>query len=158
MAVGGQKKRPKSGGSNFKLLLIIFLLAAFVVVPGSALIFAAGMIPTVAVSLIDPYRAKFRTRCVGALNFAGTIPFMMALWGGQNSFGQALSLLADPMTWLVMYGAAGMGWMLYSGLPSMGGGFILYNAEQRIATLRGRQKELRSEWGDEVKGGNMSLG
>jgi len=59
-----------------------------------------------------------------------------------------MKVVTDVYAWLLMYGAASMGWLLFLGLPGAVAMFRALNAKRRIYVLREKQKDLINEWGD----------
>ena len=51
-----------------------------------------------------------------------------------------------------MYGAAGLGWAIYYGIPPAVAGWVVLRAEARIAQRIKEQQELIALWGTEVNG------
>ncbi|NQW10619.1 MAG: hypothetical protein HQ481_12155 [Alphaproteobacteria bacterium] len=120
----------------------------------TVMLLGVGMLPTLVAMLTDRRKEKYATLCVGCMNFTGVLPFMIVLWSEDHSYEKAFSLIADPFTWLVMFGAAALGWAIFFVAPGIVGMFIGMRAEQRIQRLRHRQRELVEEWGPGVAGGN----
>ena len=56
--------------------------------------------------------------------------------------------MTDLYTWLLMYCAGAMGWLLFLGLPGAVAVFRSLNATRRIYFLHEKQKILINEWGD----------
>ena len=46
-----------------------------------------------------------------------------------------------------MYGAAGVGWLLFLALPPVVISFLRIHEAQRVARLRSAQAKLKEEWG-----------
>lgn len=118
----------------------------------SVLLLGVGMLPTFAAMLTDRRREKYATLCVGCMNFTGVLPFMIMLWAEDHSYDNAFSIIGDPFTWLVMFGAAAIGWSIFFIAPGFIGIFIGMRTEQRIERLRRRQRDLIEEWGPGVAG------
>jgi hypothetical protein len=116
----------------------------------TVLILGIGMLPTLGAMLTDRRKEKYATLCVGCMNFTGVLPFMIQLWTEEHSYERAFQVIGDPFTWLVMYGAAALGWSIYFVAPGIVGMFIAMRTEQRIQRLRRRQRELVEEWGPGV--------
>ncbi len=117
------------------------------------LVMGIGMLPTLGALITDRRKEKYATLCVGAMNFTGVLPFMIQLWTEDHSYEHAFQVIAQPTTWLVMYGAAALGWAIYFVAPGIVGMFIGMRTEQRIQRLRRRQRDLVEEWGPGVAGG-----
>ncbi len=146
------RKRSDSGGGGGGAM-VIFL---FVVVPASvfaaptALMFVVGLIPTVVAAIIDRDPEKSAPLTVGPLNVCGVLPFTMEMWRHGHTLPVAMHLLTDPFTWLVMYGAAAMGWIFYYMIPPMVTNFEVLRWQSRIESLRDKKVALIEEWGPEV--------
>lgn len=122
----------------------------------TVMLLGIGMLPTLAAMLTDRRKEKYATLCVGCMNFTGVLPFMILLWSEDHSYENAFTIIGDPFTWLVMFGAAALGWAIYFVAPGIVGMFIGMRTEQRIQRLRRRQRELVEEWGPGVAGGFKS--
>jgi hypothetical protein len=135
-----------------KTILFVLVAGGAVLFLPSVLILGIGMTPTLAAMLTDRRREKYATLCVGCMNFTGVLPFMVELWTQEHSYDNAFRLIADPFTWLVMFGAAAIGWAIYFVAPGIVGMFIAMRADQRVERLRRRQRDLVEEWGPGVAG------
>ena len=110
------------------------------------------MIPTAVAYVTDRDPDKTAPMTVGGLNFAGVATFLITLWKAGHTMAALNKVLTDPFAWLVMYGAAGLGWTLYYGIPPAVAGLITLRAERRIAQRIEEQRELIALWGTEVNG------
>lgn len=124
-------------------IVVMAFLFALPTVP----ILLLGMIPTGVALLVDRTPGKTAAVCVAGLNFAGVAPFIAMLWDGTNTLNQSFRIMTDIYSWLGMYGAAAVGWLLFLGLPPVVGSFLRIHAAQRVAHLRARQAKLKEEWG-----------
>ncbi|MBL4748099.1 MAG: hypothetical protein JKY17_04805, partial [Magnetovibrio sp.] len=84
------------------------------------------------------------------MNFIGVFPYIVKLWGTDNTFQDAFAVTGDLVAMLVMYSASAFGWLLFLGLPSLISTFVIIIQQRKVAQLRGEQKELIEEWGSEV--------
>jgi hypothetical protein len=132
--------------STIYAALIIALL--FALLP-TALILVVGGLPTLVAVVVDRHRHHYLTRCVGALNFAGVAPYLMKIWM-HHTTPAAIQLLTNPYAWLTMYGAAGVGWIIYLSAPSIAWLQVELMGARRIKALKMRQRQLIEEWGAEV--------
>ena len=151
MSRGGSGRRRKGNSSGMVTALVILFPAGLIFLP-SAILLVVGMIPTAVAYVVDRDPDKTAPMTVGALNFVGVVAFVISLWQGGHTMGALSKVMSDPFSWLVMYGAAGMGWALYYGIPPAVAGWITLRAENRIAKRLGEQQELIAEWGPEVSG------
>jgi len=148
------KKRPaKKGTSRGAVALALFgvVLFAAMALP-LFIITSAGLIPTIVAAVIDRYPGKYLTRTVGAMNLAGVAPMVVRLWGTGDNMAAALGILARPVNWLIMYGAAAVGWGLFLAMPAVARIIVDLQAEQIQGQLRDRAGRLVEEWGEEVMG------
>ncbi len=129
--------------------LLIFMLLLIVALP-TVMLIGFGMLPGLVAMIIDRTEERSATFCVGGLNFCGVFPYLMDLWFGDHSLGQAMTLLTDVFALAVMYGGACMGWALYLSLPPVIASFIQVMSERRLDQLRKTQRQIIEEWGDEV--------
>lgn len=125
---------------------IITLL--FVMLP-TALILVVGGLPTLVTVVIDRYPRHYLTRCVGCLNFAGVAPYLVKIWMHHTTLA-AMQMLTNPYAWLVMYGGAAMGWIVFLSAPSIAWLQVELTGAHRIKVLKARQRQLLEEWGEEV--------
>lgn len=142
------KKRKKKGPWTFLLLI---LPAALVVLPTSVL-FGLGMIPTIVAYAVDRSSEKSAPITVGGLNFCGCLPYVIDLWKHSGTLTAALKVFSDPLAWLVMYGAAAVGWAFYYGIPPAVANAELLRSERRVDVLKQRKVALVQEWGPNVAG------
>ena len=146
----GRKKRKRSSSGIVTVLLILFP-AGLIFLP-STILLAAGMIPTAVAYVVDRDPDKTAPMTVGGLNLAGVVTFLISLWQAGHTMAALSKVLTDPFAWLVMYGAAGLGWAIYYGIPPAVAGWVVLRAEARIAQRIEEQQELIALWGTEVNG------
>ena len=144
-------KNNKNGGSSLRPLLWVILLSIVLLkFPESVILLIVGMLPTMVAFIIDKSSGKYATLCVGAMNITGVFPSILELWTGQNSFSQAIQIITNVFDLVIMYGAAGFGWILYIVIPSVVSALLNLLAQRRITRLRNQQRELINEWGKDV--------
>ena len=149
MAKKSRGKQKKSGW-GLQIMMIFGLLAAVLFMPTTILL-VVGMLPTVVAALIDR-KGGARAITVGALNLCGCIPFLMDLWTKGHTTELAVSLIADPLTIIVMYAAAGIGYMIDWALSGIVATIMVQRSAARLDAIRKRQEELVTRWGREVSG------
>jgi hypothetical protein len=147
-----KKKQPKKSGAGTlqPLLWIVFFSIILLVFPESIILFAIGILPTLVAFIIDKAPRKHSTICVCAMNIAGIFPLMLELWLGQNNIPQAIQIITNVYDLVIMYAAAGCGWLLYMIIPSIVDTLLGVMARHRISLLRTKQRTLLGEWGDEI--------
>lgn len=142
-------RRRSAGG----FLVVLFLLLPFgLLVLPTTLLLAAGLIPTMVAIIADRDPDKSAALSVGAMNFAGVMPFCIQLWQGGHTSDLTFRLLSAPTTWIIMYAAAGAGWIVYYIVPRLVAGYNVSRAEAKIAELQVGRNDLIADWGPEVAG------
>ncbi len=141
-----------SEGINWNLILgigaILVLLTAFSL--PSLIVFTVGLLPTGVAFIVDRSDQKTGTFCVGGMNLCGVVPYVMKLWTGKHTTSAATEIISDVLSLLVMYAAAGFGWILFLAIPPVVATFLSVIAQSRVKALRASQQEIVNEWGPEV--------
>jgi hypothetical protein len=130
-------------------IAIVIVLLMWLALP-IMMVLGFGMVPTIVAYLIDRSTRKYAAICVGGMNFCGLLDIIWELWAGPNTPGDAMDLLTDPFNLLMVFGAAGFGWLLYMSLPPVVGAVLQVLAEQRMNTCRDIQADLIKKWGEDV--------
>lgn len=146
-----KKRRKKKAGWKAQVLLICSLITG-VMFSAIAVILAVGMIPTVVAAIVDKTEGKMRTLTVGAINFAGCTPFMIDVFKGGNNIETAINFIVQPRTIVVMYFAAGMGYMIDWAMTGIVSSIMVQKGKKRRKDIQKQQKELVERWGQEVTG------
>lgn len=141
--------RPQRGNGSSLLLLILLAPAVLLLMPTSALL-AAGLVPTFVAYIIDRDPEKSATTTVAAMNLCGITPFIVRLWQKGHEMEVSMRMLADPGTWLVMFGAAAIGWLMYFFIPQIIAAFIAMRNEARIRDLEDKRSALIADWGPDI--------
>jgi hypothetical protein len=144
-------RRAAKRGATPTIAILAALLLTATELP-LAILLLAGLVPSMVAALIDRARARYLTRAVGFMNLAGLAPLVMQLWGrGLTMIGLG-DILSRPVNWLIMYGAAAIGWALFLGMPSLASIFVDIRADQLQQDLKTRAARLVEDWGDDVIG------
>jgi hypothetical protein len=151
-AAGKSGEKKKSGGFGFKLALAALAAGALSVIP-LCLIALPGLMPSIAVFFADRGRPRYTSYTVAVMNFAGVFPFLLTALKHGLSLEASAAKLSDPFTWLVMYGAAALGWLTCALTPAIARFCLEIQAMQRRRTLESMAKAIVTEWGDEVAKG-----
>jgi len=146
-----RKKKSKKLTWRGQIILVFTLLAGAAALPTTVMLFL-GMLPTMACLFIDRTAEKTRVLTVGAMNAAGCSPFIVQLWTTQNTFESSISIVTDPRTVIVMYCAAGIGYMLDWAISGIVATIMVQRAQHRIALIEKKQEEMIERWGREVTG------
>ena len=150
-----KKKKPdkkaakKSGKFGMILFLILFCFATPFIMPTMVLLIA-GLFPTYVAFFTDNDNHKSGAVSVGAMNFAGLVPFIIDLWSNGQTIPNAFHILGNANNWLIILGAAFIGQLIVYAIPQAIATMTLTHAESRIKTLRRNLDLLQESWGPEV--------
>ncbi|HWI26364.1 MAG TPA: hypothetical protein VN668_05300 [Stellaceae bacterium] len=148
---GAGGRRARRGGAALSLAVLAILGLALAALPLCILVLG-GTLPTAVAAVVDRHRARYLARTVGAMNLAGVLPGALRLWEAGISFSSLEQVIDSPYNWLVMYGAAAVGWMLYFCVPPVVGMVLDVKVDETKRRLEARAKTLVEEWGEEVTG------
>jgi len=148
---GGPRRRQSSGSAIVTLGVIVVTVMAMAALP-LCLLVVAGMLPSLAAAAVDRTPRRYFARTVGAMNLAGLAPGVLRLWEAGITFASLRQVASSPLTWLAVYGAAGLGWLLFSSAPSVARVLLDVKVDETQRRLEARAKALVEEWGDEVTG------
>ena len=144
---GAKAARAGASGSMVAIMILGALAISLVVALPTVPIVLLGMIPTAVAAFVDRSPHKTAAISVAGLNFAGVAPFIAVLWRGPNTLYHSIASLSDVFSWLAMYGAAALGWLLFLALPPIATSILSILSEQQTASLQAQQAKLREEWG-----------
>lgn len=144
-----QDKTKKKSGSG-KTVLMMILIGCMVPFGLPTLLVACGLLPTVVALFTDTDENKSGLAAVGYMNLAGVLPFLIELWQKGQAMDVAMAIITEPSSWVVMLGAAGVGYLIMYAVPPMIGSVVLLNQEGRLRTLTEGVEQLEAIWGPDV--------
>jgi len=151
MAKSSNTSAPTSKArSNAFLYVLLAAGVSFAIIP-TIVVLSVAMLPTGVALLVERGKGWYCGATVGALNMAGASPYLVDLWLKNHTVDGAIDVITNVWAYLVIYGAAGFGWAIYSTMPAVVGSFMAMGAGRRIAALRDQQKELVQKWGPDVE-------
>jgi hypothetical protein len=152
MAEQAQQEKAKGGGSGKPVMTGLLMLPVVVVLLPSCIVLIVNMAPTIVAYMVDKSREKYLAITVGLLNFCGTLPALAGLWQEGQSYDAALEISTSPFHWLMAYGAAAIGWVIYLSLPPILGHYYGVTSQARLHNHQRKQQILVESWGEEVRG------
>lgn len=118
-----------------------------------AVIMIVGMAPTVVAGMIDKSKEKLKAITIGFMNFAGCYPYLLELVARHgNDPKVAFNIILDPLNIVIIYTAAGVGYLIEFGVVKSVAGFLKQSAQKRIEEIAVKQQEMVERWGEEVTG------
>lgn len=147
-----------------KIITRLFVITILLTFLSSALIFMGftylvvmiivSVLPAIVASVVDRRPRKFASKTVTCFNIAGLLPPLFDTFLSSNPDLAAQHQLADPFTWIMVYGFAGFGWLVVFVIPQMVFLFLVVRSDHTIKKLEAKRNELVEEWGDRVRGGS----
>ena len=146
------KRRRKTKLDKTTQMLITFGVIAAVALSQTTIFLVIGMLPTIVAWLADRSKKRTLVLTVGAMNLAGCSPFLIQLWSKGHTLDLSLSIISDPFTVVVMYSAAGIGYIIDWALSGIVAKIMIERARGRVKAIKERQADLIERWGREVTG------
>jgi hypothetical protein len=121
-------------------------------------VLALAMLPTLGAYAAERSQERHLVMTVGLMNLCGSLPAVVKLWSLGQSFGSVGSVIHDVYAWLIAYGAAGCGWLIYLITPPVVAAYYRVASEARVQILKYSQRDLVELWGPEVAEGPDKTG
>jgi hypothetical protein len=151
------RPKPRQGiGTVTTLLIGVAFVGMGAFAAPTCILLLIGLAPSIVAYVVDRDERRMLTFTVAPLNLAGLAPYLLQLWAGPDNMVAVVRLLSSVYVWLVVYLAAGAGWLLFMGMPAIVSAVIEHSLDRRKAKLGAVQKDLRAVWGVEVEGGPSS--
>lgn len=145
-----KQKRDKAYKRHRRMFFLLSLI--FIVwLKTTYLFIVVAILPSIVAYFIEQasFRRPFRT--VFTCNIAGLLPFLVDLVSQGNSPARLMNLMGSLDTWLVIYGASGLGCLLIITAPLVTTFFIDIARASFVDDVQKRQDKLEEEWGPEVR-------
>lgn len=134
-----------------KFMLILFSLAMMVLMRTGFVFLVIGMLPCIIVYYMDVTKHGYMFKSVFAANLSGMMPFITKIIDGNASSTLLQEVMGDSTTWVIVYGAALIGWLLVKVCPMAAHALVSGMHQTQIMRYDWLQKKLEGEWGEEVK-------
>lgn len=145
----GKRSKGRSAFSGVSVVASAVLL--FIVALPTFVTLLVGLLPSMVAFIFDRSPGRTMARCVFGMNFSGVAPYILELWQvPSQTVGGATQQIFQPMALSIMYGAAGLGWLLYLAMPPIVANVLNLSAQRRVGELRKKQRALIKTWGDSL--------
>ncbi len=151
MAERQQPRKAKTKDSPFVWGSLLFTAMIIISLPTVLLVFF-GMLPSIVAFIVERTKPRYAAISVSAMNFSGVFPYLLDSWGGDHTVSEAMNMLTNVFSLMVMYSASAFGWLIFIAVPPVVAAFLAVINERRIAQIRKRQREIIGEWGIGVAG------
>ncbi|MGD9639378.1 MAG: hypothetical protein AB7U85_10060 [Alphaproteobacteria bacterium] len=150
-----QKKQPpkKAGFGIFlsRLILIILIMPVLIVIHPTIIFLSFAMLPTLIAFVLEKNKYQYKWLCIGGFNISGSFYYLLKMWFGSHTITEALNILLDVTSLIVIYGSACFGLLVYTIFPIIVGTLSQLAAYRRANNLKIVQQKLIENWGEEVK-------
>lgn len=151
MQKSNSDKNFKFASSLIKVIAIIIALMVMVISRYAFIFFAAAMLPTVFAIFFDKNEHRCLSATICSFNLIGVMPFLIRIWESNSVNYVSKQILADVGTWMIIYGAAFIGQLLYASMPLLI--VKLYSAKMKVnaSKYEKKHKALCEKWGIDLK-------
>lgn len=141
----------KFASSLIKVIAIVIALMVLVISRYAFIFFTAAMLPTVFAIFFDKNSHRCLSATICSFNLIGVMPYLIRMWESSSVDYVAKQILADVGTWMIIYGAAFIGQLLYASMPLLV--VKLYSAKIniKIANYEKKHKALYDQWGIDLR-------
>ncbi|CAN0595958.1 unnamed protein product [Ectocarpus sp. 12 AP-2014] len=141
----------KFASSLIKVIAIVIALMVLVISRYAFIFFTAAMLPTVFAIFFDKNSHRCLSATICSFNLIGVMPYLIRMWESSSVDYVAKQILADVGTWMIIYGAAFIGQLLYASMPLLV--VKLYSAKIniKIAKYEKKHKALYDQWRIDLK-------
>lgn len=148
-----QKKKSVLGLKAW-IFIVAFVLMSIVFF-ASSLLLAVGMLPTLIAVVVVSKNHKNKALTIGAMNFAGCFIYLLEIWQSNDRIATSLEVLSNPMTVVIMYGAAAIGYIINWGVTNFVRQIMYGVAEKKIKYFEKEKNRLEERWGKKVRGDDI---
>jgi len=143
-----RRRRSSGEDGGFVVLLIVLIIGLGAVNTAMAGVVFIGIIPSLVMSVTDRHAMSgMRVHAVTFINIAGVVPFAKRVYEQPSSWE---AVLLDPITMVVMWGAATIGYMLLYLGPMVASILLQSFNQDKLKSLAQQRQELIDLWGPEV--------
>ena len=143
-------QKPKKMKGSTKALLIIVSLLMMAFLRTGFIFFVVGMMPSILFYIIDASKHRYTFQCVLACNLSGMMGFLLQMIAHGPSSAVLQEMMGSFTNWLIIYGAALMGWLVVQICPMLSEALVHNIHKGQIQRIQRIQKKLENEWGGEV--------
>lgn len=140
---------------NFKfasslIQVIVFIVGLTILVTSryAFIFFFTAMLPTIFALFWDKSKHKCALATICTFNLIGILPYLMRMWDSYNNVNYTAKLImANIDTWIIVYGSAFVGQLLYISLPILITKIYEARVKSQILKLENTIASLSEEWG-----------
>lgn len=146
----------KFATAAIKVIAVIIAMMVFAISQYAFIFFSAAMLPTLfAVFFFDITNQNCASATICTFNLMGILPYLIKIGGSSSIDYTAKMVIIDFSSWLVVYGAAFLGQLLYIVIPFLIAKLYLFKSKAQHNILQQKYVELSSEWGIKTENNNI---
>jgi len=125
-------------------LVIALILIAFS--RYTLVFFLIAMLPTIFAILLDKNDHKCFSASICSFNLIGIMPYLEKIWHSHSVSYTSKVIIAEFETWVVIYGAAFIGQLLYISMPLIIVKIYSLKIKTESTQYEKQYEELRKKW------------
>lgn len=141
----------KFASSLIKVIAFVISLMVLVISRYAFIFFAAAMLPTIFAIFFDKNSHRCLSATICSFNLIGVMPYLIRMWESSSVDYVAKQILADVGTWMIIYGAAFIGQLLYASMPLLIVKLYSTKINVKISKYEKKHKTLCDQWGIDLK-------
>ncbi len=141
----------KFASSLIKVIAFVISLMVLVISRYAFIFFTAAMLPTIFAIFFDKNSHRCLSATICSFNLIGVMPYLIRMWESSSVDYVAKQILADVGTWMIIYGAAFIGQLLYASMPLLIVKLYSTKINVKISKYEKKHKSLCDQWGIDVK-------
>ncbi len=141
----------KFASSLIKVIAFVISLMVLVISRYAFIFFAAAMLPTIFAIFFDKNSHRCLSATICSFNLIGVMPYLIRMWESSSVDYVAKQILADVGTWMIIYGAAFIGQLLYASMPLLIVKLYSTKINVKISKYEKKHKALCDQWGIDLK-------
>ena len=138
MSQNGGDKSFKFATSLIKVIALVISLMVLVISQYAFIFFTAAMLPTIFAIFFDRNSHRCLSATICSFNLIGVMPYLIRMWESSSVDYVAKQILADVGTWMIIYGAAFIGQLLYASMPLLV--VKMYSAKNKVKVSKYEQQ------------------
>lgn len=143
-------KNFKFAASLIKVIAVVIALMVIVVSRYAFIFFSAAMLPTIFAIFFDRNHHKCLSATICSFNLIGALPYLLRMWESNNVDYIAKQIIASINTWMVIYGAAVIGHLIYISLPLLIAKIYMTRVKLQVQKYQEQRKAICDQWGIET--------
>lgn len=141
----------KFASSLIKVIAFVIALMVLVISRYAFIFFTAAMLPTIFAIFFDKNSHRCLSATICSFNLIGVMPYLIRMWESSSVDYVAKQILADVGTWMIIYGAAFIGQLLYASMPLLIVKLYSTKINVKISKYEKKHKALCDQWGIDLK-------